>query len=128
MNWFERFSSRGRAPERDKSTVAERMAAAHDAAIEGDYEAALEIWGPLAHSGVARAQNNIGACFAEGLGIARNEALAVHWLKLAAEASDRVGQRNRASPYFKVERVRPDYLRAAALYVQAARGCGGPAH
>ena len=37
--------------------VAARMGEAYDAAQRGDYPAALAIWGPLAHAGVARAQN-----------------------------------------------------------------------
>ena len=55
---------------RDAETVATRMAVAYEAAEQGDYARALEIWGPLAHAGVVRAQSNIGACFANGLGVA----------------------------------------------------------
>jgi TPR repeat protein len=52
--------------------VAARMGEAYEAAQRGDYPAALAIWGPLAHAGIARAQTNIGACFAEGLGVERD--------------------------------------------------------
>ncbi len=79
------------------------MAAAYAASEAGDYERALELWGPLAHAGVPRAQNNIGACFAEGLGVPRDAALALKWLTLAAEGGDPVGQRNLAALYFKGE-------------------------
>ena len=92
------------------------MAAAYEAAERGDYATALAIWEPLAQAGVARAQNNIGACFAEGLGVERDPALAVRWLTLAAEAGDPVGQRNLAALYFKGEGVEQDYARAAELY------------
>ena len=81
--------------------VAARMAEAYDAAERGDYPAALAIWGPLAQSGIARAQNNVGACFAEGLGIDRDPALALRWLTLAAEAGDPVGRRNLAALFSK---------------------------
>ena len=47
--------------------------------------------------GVARAQNNIGACFADGFGVERDPTLAVRWLTLAAEAGDAVAQRNLAT-------------------------------
>ena len=57
---------------------------AYEASSRGDYARALEIWGPLAHAGVARAQNNVGACFAEGLGVERDPGLAPRWLTLAA--------------------------------------------
>src|SRR5262245_66446808 len=86
MRWLDRLA----APRRPD--VSEQMAAAHAAASCSDYAAALDIWGPLAHAGVARAQNNIGACFAEGFGVARDPALALRWLTLAAQAGDPVGQ------------------------------------
>ena len=88
------------APEavaKEAGTVADQMALAYAAAGTGDYERALKIWAPLAHAGVARAQSNIGACFANGLGVAPNGPLALRWLTLAAEAGDAVGQRNLAT-------------------------------
>ena len=100
--------------------VSARMAEAYDTAQRGDYPTALDIWGPLAHAGVARAQNNVGACFAEGLGVERNASLALRWLTLAAEAGDPVGQRNLAALYFKGEGVEQDHERAANLYRAAS--------
>src|SRR5262245_63724167 len=114
MRWLDRFA---RQPAHD---VAAQMTAAYEAAGRNDYAAALEIWNPLAHAGVARAQNNIGACFAEGLGVERDAALAVRWLTLSAGAGDPVGQRNLAAAYFKGEGVTQDYARAAELYRAAA--------
>jgi TPR repeat protein len=90
--------------------VAARMGEAYEAAQRLDYSAALAIWGPLAHAGVARAQNNVGACFADGLGVERDHSLAFRWLTLAAEGDDPVGQRNLAALYFKARassRIRP---------------------
>ena len=63
----------------------------------GDYPAALAIWGPLAQAGVARAQNNVGSCFAHGHGVAADPALALRWLTLSAENGDPIGQRNLAT-------------------------------
>jgi TPR repeat protein len=68
MGWIDRL----RAKSDTGGDVAAQMAAAYDASARGDYAAALDLWAPLAHSGVARAQNNIGACFAEGLGVERD--------------------------------------------------------
>ena len=68
--------------------VAAQMALAYDASSRGDYARALEIWGPLAQAGVPRAQNNVGACFSEALGVERDGALAAKWLTLAAEGGD----------------------------------------
>ncbi|HXV29567.1 MAG TPA: sel1 repeat family protein, partial [Sinorhizobium sp.] len=50
-------------------TDASRMAEALAAAQRSEFEFALAIWEPLARAGHARAQNNIGACFAGGLGV-----------------------------------------------------------
>jgi TPR repeat protein len=111
----------------DAVDVAARMAEAYDAAQRGDYPSALDIWAPLAHAGVARAQNNVGACFAEGLGVERDHALALRWLTLAAEAADAVGTRNLAALYFKGDGVEQDHARAADLYRAAAEAGDGPA-
>lgn len=119
MDWLDRLRG-GRSPEPPSPTVDEQLAAASAASRDGDHAAALAIWGPLAHGGVARAQSNVGACFAEGLGVERDLALAVRWLTLAAEAGDPVGQRNLATLHFRGEGVAQDDGRAAALYRAAA--------
>ena len=71
MRWLDRLARR-KEPGID---VSAQMAAAFEAAGRNDYTVALEIWTPLAHAGVARAQNNIGACFAEGLSVERDAKL-----------------------------------------------------
>ena len=87
----------------------------------GEYQAALALWGPLAHQGVARAANNVGACFMGGLGVERDEALAIRWLTLAAEGGDAPGMRNLASAYFQGNGVAQDYATAAKWYERAAQ-------
>ncbi|MGE3871120.1 MAG: tetratricopeptide repeat protein [Pseudorhodoplanes sp.] len=114
-----------RASRDQEMPVVDRMAAAHAASQRQNYKTALAIWGPLAQAGVARAQNNIGACFAEGLGVERDMQLVLRWLTLAAGAGDPVGQRNLAAVYFKGEGVEPDPQRAAELY--RAEAGDGPA-
>ena len=125
MRWLDALARRlsGGA----EGTVADRMAAAYEASSRGDYARALEIWVPLAHAGVARAQNNVGACFAEGLGVGRDPERALQWLSASAAAGDRVGQRNCAALYFKGEGVAQDDARALALYHAAAAQGDGPA-
>jgi uncharacterized protein len=104
-----------RRARREAPDVAGQMASAYEAARRNDY-AALEIRNGLAHAGGARAHNNIGACFAGGLGVERDATLAVNWLALSARAGDPVGQRHLAATYFKGEGVGQDYARAAELY------------
>jgi uncharacterized protein len=68
--------------------VAQSMAEAAGAAAREDWDAALAIWVKHAHAGVARAQAEIGRCFVEGRGVARDTGLAERWLTLAAQAGD----------------------------------------
>ncbi len=53
-------------------TTAQALEKALVAGKAGDYATALSIWEPLARAGNARAQNNIGACFAGGMGVEKN--------------------------------------------------------
>ena len=125
MRWLDPLVKK--ADPDDGAAVTDRMAEAYDASSRGDYARALDIWGPLAHGGVARAQNNIGACFSEGLGVERDAKLALQWLSLSAAAGDRLGQRNCAALYFKGEGVAQDYARALELYRAAAEQGDAPA-
>src|SRR5262249_33477953 len=118
MRWLDALTKKAGGV--DGTPVQARMAEAYEAATRGDHKTALEIWAPLAHTGVARAQNNIGACFAEGLGVERDAKLAERWLALAAQGGDAVGQRNLAALYFKGEGIAQDNARAAELYRAAA--------
>jgi TPR repeat protein len=124
MGWLDALAKKARSGD---ASVAERMAEAYDASIGGDYARALEIWGALAHAGVPRAQNNVGACFSEALGVERDVALAAKWLTLAAEGGDAIGRRNLAALYFRGEGVEQDYPRAMELYRLAAEQGDGPA-
>uniref|UniRef100_A0A9E8CQ97 Sel1 repeat family protein n=1 Tax=Bosea sp. NBC_00436 TaxID=2969620 RepID=A0A9E8CQ97_9HYPH len=124
MRWLERLFGRNGATDGD---IAARMAEATAAVERGDHPAALAIWGPLAHAGIGRAQNNIGACFAEGLGVERDPALALRWLSLAAESGDPVGQRNLAALHFKGEGVAQSDAEAMRLYRLAAEQGDAPA-
>lgn len=124
MRWLERLFGRVGAADGD---VAAKMAKAMAVVERGDHAAALAIWGPLAHAGIGRAQNNIGACFAEGLGVARDPALALRWLSLAAESGDPVGQRNLAALHFKGEGIAQSDAEAMRLYRLAAEQGDAPA-
>ncbi|RVH11869.1 sel1 repeat family protein [Sinorhizobium meliloti] len=124
MRWLERL--RGNKPQ--TAPVADPMAEALARAQAGDYGSALRIWEPLARAGVARAQNNIGACFAEGLGVPENRELACKWLRLSAEAGDPVGQRNYAALHMQgLAGTDADYGIAAEYYRRAAEKGDAPA-
>lgn len=87
----------------------------------GNHADALALWEPLARAGDARAQTNIGTCFAQGFGVPVDGALALRWLTLSAEAGYAAGQRNLADFLLRgVKSVEPDPPRAAAFYRLAA--------
>lgn len=113
MRWLDRFRRKPEAPD--------PLELAKVAFARGDHAAALELWLPLAQAGEPRAQSNIGACFAEGMGVPRDPAMALKWLTLAADAGFAPGQRNLATLFLKGgEGLDPDPARAAILYRQAA--------
>jgi len=124
MQWLDRLLGREEPPARD---IAASLAAAAAAVARGDYATALAIWGPLAQAGIPRAQNNVGACFAEAMGVERDPALAMRWLTLSAENGDPVGQRNLAAFHFKGDGVEQSDAEAFRLYRLAAEQGDAPA-
>ena len=91
------FLRRGRPERSGQMRVSEALEQAGTHAQAGRIDEALSIWEPLAREGVARAQGNIGACFALGQGVERDPDLAKKWLTAAAEHGDVVAQRNLAT-------------------------------
>lgn len=57
---------------------------AYDAFLSGRYEEAIAIWLPLANSGDAAAQFNMGVMYANGLGVDRDMGVAMDWWENAA--------------------------------------------
>ncbi len=68
-------------------------------AERGDFEAAVRILIPLAESGNARAQMNLGTMYSAGLGVAQDQAKAVYWTRKAAEAGSPKAQSNLGLAY-----------------------------
>lgn len=62
----------------------ESASAAYDAFLSGRYEEAIAIWLPLANSGDATAQFNLGVMYANGLGVNRDMQVAMDWWGRAA--------------------------------------------
>ncbi|MCR0984839.1 tetratricopeptide repeat protein [Roseomonas populi] len=118
MGWLDRFRRAAPLPDPMEDALAAFRA--------GDCATALALWEPLARAGDARAQANIGACFAEGMGVPQDPPLALKWLSLSAEAGHPPGQRNLAALLLRGGRgVEADFTRAADLYRSAAEAGDG---
>lgn len=94
----------------------EGVAAAH----RGDYAAALQRLSPLAGTGDARAQFDIGFMHAFGWGVQRNPADALAWYRKAADQGLAVAQHFLGLAYVNGEGVRPDDAEAARWFARAA--------
>ena len=65
-----------------------------NAYLRGDFQAALEVWRPLAEEGNADAQNMLGYMYRFGEGVDSNFELARKWYRLAADKGNPTAQNN----------------------------------
>lgn len=63
-------------------------------AREGNFEAALKEWRPLAEQGNIEAQFNLGIMFEQGSGVVKDLKEALRWYRLAADQGDAMAQYN----------------------------------
>jgi uncharacterized protein len=103
----------------------EAMTIAQIAAAAEDWDAALAVWVQHVHRGNARAQAEIGRCFVNGWGVARDVDLALKWLLPAAKAGDSLGQSLLGDFYFNGDGP-PQRSIAEEWYARAAKR--GDAH
>ncbi len=92
------------------------MAAYHDQ----EYAKAAELWRPLAESGNAAAQYSLGTLYAEGKGVAQNDATAFTWFQKAAEQGNATAQFNVGASYASGIGVAKSYAEAAKWFRRAA--------
>ena len=85
-----------------------------------DFATALREWEPLAAQGDASAQNNLGAMYANGLGVAQDYKEAVKWYRLAADQGYYGAQNNLGLSYDNGLGVAQDYKEAVKWYRLAA--------
>jgi hypothetical protein len=82
----------------------------------GDYEAALQLWQPLAEQGNAQAQHNLGVLYDKGEGVTQDYAEAMKWYHLAAEQGDYIAQYKLGVMCREGKGVPQDYPEAAKWY------------
>lgn len=86
----------------------------------GDYAGALAQYRALAVQGNAAAQANLGDLYANGRGVARDDATAVTWFRKAAEQGDTYGESWLADMYAKGRGVARDDVAAGAWFRRCA--------
>lgn len=86
----------------------------------GNYAEALRLLRPLADQGDASAQDTLGDMFANGEGVAKDSAEALHWYLLSAAKHDAPAQYRLGQMYENGEGVTQDKIEALHWYRLAA--------
>ncbi len=79
---------------------------------KGEYGAAMNEWRPLAEQGNAFAQHNLGWFHEKGLGVPKDDKMAVKWYTRAAEQGNAPAQNNLGAMYFRGAGALQDYVLA----------------
>ncbi len=85
-----------------------------------DFGKAAEIWQPLAEAGDPTAQYLLGNLFADGKGVARDDAAAFKWFRRAADQGNAAAQYNVAASYAAGVGVPKSDVEAAGWFRRAA--------
>jgi TPR repeat protein len=91
-----------------------------DAYNRGDFAAAYREWEPLAQSGDAHAQYNLGLLYARGHGVPQDRAAAAKWYEKAAEQGVPAAQYNLGVMYANGQGVQASPEQAAKWFLKAA--------
>ena len=98
-----------------------------DAFAAGDYETSLAECEPLAEEGNVEAMFCVGRLYANGFGVAMDDALALKWYGLAADGGHAEAQYNLGVMHANGWGVAMDDSKAAGYYKQAAESGFAPA-
>ncbi|MBE6639566.1 MAG: sel1 repeat family protein [Ruminococcaceae bacterium] len=85
-----------------------------------EYEEAVAYYRKAAAQGDFRAQNNLGTCYEQGLGISKDEGKAVYWYRKSADQGNSAAQINLANCYLSGKGVAKDWTMAVSLYQKSA--------
>lgn len=91
-----------------------------DAYDAGDFEAAYEIWRPMAEQGDAAAQSLLGLMYHQGQGVVPDNAQAARWYRAAAEQGFGEAQYSLGVSYYHGRGVVQDYAEAGRWFRAAA--------
>ena len=82
------------------SVSGDQLAAGKSAYARGDFSLAFRAFTPLANQGNAEAQTLIGNLYENGLGVIKDEKLALDWYEKAGKAGYDKGQHNSGVFYY----------------------------
>ncbi len=88
---------------------------------DGDYKVAFEAWLPLAKSGDAKSQNNLGILYRKGRGVSKNAEKAFEWYERAAKQGFAKAQYNLALLYKSGQGVTRDLAKSVRWIELSAR-------
>ena len=91
-----------------------------DAYQQKDYAKAVALWQPLADKGDAKAQYYLGTLYAQGKGVAANDATAFMWFERAAKQGNAAAQYNVGASYAAGTGVEKSSADAAKWFRRAA--------
>lgn len=91
-----------------------------DAYNAKDYAGALAQWRPLAEKGDARAQDNMGSLYRNGLGVKADPVEAARWFAMAAAQDEAGAEANLGVLYMQGAGVQQSYAQARGLFAKAA--------
>lgn len=91
-----------------------------DAYLDGDYEMALALWGPLGENGNAAAQHGLGTLYDAGRGVPQDYRQATSWFRLAAEQGHAAAQFSLGNAYAQGHGVPQDSRLAEHWWLRAA--------
>lgn len=105
-----------------QTTAGDLLEQGRQAYMRGDFAAAIALWRPLAETGSTEAQCWMGSLYANGEGVAVDDAEALKWYLLAAEGGSPAAQANVGAFYGMGRGTSKDVTRAAEWLKRAAEG------
>ena len=109
------------------ASIAETFVAGLNAVDRNHYATAFRSFRPLAESGIAEAQNNLGFLYQNGLGVRRNYSLALSWYTKSAEQNLPEAHHNLGMLNYLGYGVAQDFRMARRHFIKASESQLGAA-
>jgi TPR repeat protein len=125
VKWYQVVADQGDAASKEalkklKDLAVEKRIAGENDARKNDYVNAVKNYRTAAELGDADAQNDLGACYAEGEGVAENLVEAAQWYLKSAMQGNKYARSNLGACYYYGKGVTKSYEKAAEWWIKAA--------